>query len=129
MKKLIAESFALKGILTILSLLVIFHLMILCRVIPFEQVWGGRLKDVSEMISFESISIIINVLLLIIVVARTGVLKINIAPKLFRIAFGAMFLLFLLNTLGNVLSVNDFEKLVFTPITLVLSVFCLRLAL
>ena len=36
--------------------LFIFHLLILSQIIPFEIVWGGKLKTTEEMYVFESIS-------------------------------------------------------------------------
>lgn len=128
MKWYFSERFAANGLLVLLLLLVVFHALILLRVIPFEMVWGGRLQGVSEMVSFETVSILLNLLMLGIVAIKGKVLKINIHPSLIRIALWAMFGLFLLNTLGNLLSANLFEKTVFSPITLMLSLFCLRLA-
>jgi hypothetical protein len=39
-----------------------------------------------------------------------------------------MFLLFLANTAGNLASKNELEKRIFTPLTLVLALFSLRVA-
>jgi hypothetical protein len=36
-------------LLALLSFLLIFHLLILRRVIPFDLIWGGKLKDSSQM--------------------------------------------------------------------------------
>lgn len=128
MKLYISERFATNGLLLLLSGLVVFHGLILLRIIPFEMIWGGRLKDASEMMSFESISILVNLLMLGIVAIKGNFLKFNIHPRIVKAALWAMFGLFLLNTVGNLLSTNLFEKAVFAPITLVLSLFCLRLA-
>jgi membrane protein DedA with SNARE-associated domain len=40
-----------------------------------------------------------------------------------------MFCLFLFNTLGNILSENHLEKIIFTPVTIVLSLLMLVLIL
>jgi hypothetical protein len=92
------------------------------------MIWSGRLKDASEMVFFESISILVNLLMLGVVAIKGDFLKFNIHPRIVKTALWAMFGLFLLNTVGNLLSTNPFEKAVFAPITLVLSLFCLRLA-
>ena len=53
-----------------------------------------------------------------------------VLPHVFiKVILWLMFLLFLLNTLGNIFSLNKFEQLTFTPVTLVLSLLSLRLAL
>ena len=117
------------GLLIILSLFVIFHLLILLRVIPFEMVWGGRLKNASQMVSFETVSIVINLIMLAGVGVYAGILQVKINPMVIKAGFGIMFVLFLLNTIGNLSSENEWEKMVFTPLTLLLSLFSLRLAL
>jgi hypothetical protein len=40
-----------------------------------------------------------------------------------------MSLLFFLNTIGNFISKNDFERMIFTPLTLILSILFLRLSI
>jgi hypothetical protein len=128
MKDYISERFATNGLFVMLSLLMAFHGLILFRIIPFEMIWGGRLKDASEMVSFESVSILVNLLMLGLVAIKGNFLKIKIQPGIVKIALWAMFGLFFLNTIGNLLSTNLFEKAVFAPITFILSLFCLRLA-
>jgi hypothetical protein len=51
-----------------------------------------------------------------------------LSPVAEKIGLWLMFALFLLNTVGNLLSKNRYEKLIFTPITLLSAVFCLILA-
>jgi hypothetical protein len=60
---------------------------------------------------------------------HAGLVKVKMNRLVIRLALWAMAALFLLNTLGNLLSTNEFEKLVFTPLTLLLSLFSFRLAL
>ena len=128
MKKLVSESLAAYGILLILSAIIVFHCLIITGIIPFEIVWGGRLKNHSQMLQFESISIALNLIMLAIVAVRIGILKVNLKPAILKIAFWLMALLFSLNTIGNLLSSNSLETMIFTPLTLLLAVFCFRLA-
>lgn len=129
MRKFITVQFAQNGLLALLTLLIAFHFLILFRVIPFEIVWGGRLKDVSQMIQFESTSILINLLMLAVIAIKTGLLKINITPLFIKTALWTMFFVFFMNTMGNLVSNNFFEKIVFTPLTLLLAVLSLRIAI
>jgi hypothetical protein len=129
MKKLLTERTAIYSLLLILSLIVVFHFLVLLGVIPFQVVWGGRLTERAQMMRFEMVSIIVNLLMLAIVALRAGWWKVLISPVIIRVALWLMCGLFLLNTLGNLFSINKFEKLVFTPLTLILSLCCLRLAL
>jgi hypothetical protein len=111
-----------------MSIMVVFHFLILTSVIPFEIVWGGRLKNHSQMLSFETISIATNLLLLAVVSIYAGIIKVKINQGIIAGAFWLMFGLFSSNTLGNLLSNNQLEKILFTPVTLLLALFSLRLA-
>jgi hypothetical protein len=117
------------GLLTLFSLIIIFHLLVIIQIIPYEIVWGGRLTSLQQMYVSESISVALNLLFLVIVMVNTKFLNWQIPPKVITIFLWLMFALFVLNTLGNLLSVNSLEKMIFTPITILLSVFCLILAL
>ncbi|MFI5139363.1 MAG: hypothetical protein ACHQIM_16190 [Sphingobacteriales bacterium] len=129
MNRIIPERFALKGLLAILSLFILFHLLIISGAIPFGVVWGGTLKDKSQMLFFETISVIVNILLLSVAAIKAGILKIGVNSMVIQVILWIMFGLFLMNTIGNLFSNNHFEKLVFTPITLILSIFSLRVAM
>lgn len=117
------------GLLLLLSLFVLFHSTILLGIIPFEMVWGGRLKNHAQMLSFESFSILANLIMLAVVGVKAGLLRLRVHPKVIMAGLWIMFVLFLLNTVGNALSTNELEKLLFTPVTLLLSFFSLVLAL
>ena len=129
MKKFITDQFAINGLLTILSLFILFHLLVILNVIPFGVVWGGTMKDRSQMLTFETVSIIINILMLAVAGIKAGYLNIGINQLTVRVILWIMFTLFVMNTLGNLLSGSQFEKIVFTPVTLILSIFSLRVAI
>jgi len=116
------------GLIILFSLLIVFHGFAILGVIPYEMLWGGRLTGESQMLVFETISIWLNLIMLGIVVIHAGLWKINISPRITIIALWAMTALFLLNTIGNLVSKNQLEKMIFTPVTLVLFMLCLRLA-
>lgn len=118
------------SLLLIFLLVIIFHLLVLMGIIPFDIVWGGRLKSKDEMIPFEITSIALNSVMLGIVMMQAGLLKVNVKPIVFlKVAFWCMFVLFAINTVGNILSNNELERLIFTPLTFLLAVFSLRLAI
>jgi hypothetical protein len=129
MKNIISERFARNSLFAIFTLMVIFHLLVISRIIPFDMVWGGRLKDSSQMLAFETVSVIINLVMLAVVAIQAGLIKVSINRIIIKIAFWIMCALFLINTIGNLFSNNEFERLVFTPLTLLLFIFCLRLAM
>ncbi|MEY4929382.1 MAG: hypothetical protein RI909_106 [Bacteroidota bacterium] len=81
------------------------------------------------MIPFEITSIALNSVMLGIVMMQAGLLKVNVKPIVLKVAFWCMFILFAINTVGNIFSNNELERLIFTPLTLLLAVFSLRLAI
>ena len=129
MNKLISERLAVNSILIILSLIVLFHLAILTRLVPFDIVWGGRLKDTAQMRRFEAVSILANVLMIGVVAIRGGYLPVRVPTRIITILLWLMGALFVLNTVGNLASVNMWERLIFTPLTAVLALLCTRLAI
>lgn len=122
MKK-IAEN----GLVIIFSLLTLFHILILTGVIPMDIVWGGRLESIEEMRRFETISLTINLILLLFALGISGIIPLPIHTLVRKIVLYVMIVLFSLNTLGNLLSNNLLEKIAFTPITILLVVFCVVL--
>lgn len=129
MNNLGTNRIATVGLLSIQSLIIIFHLLVMVGVIPFGMVWGGRLKNTSEMLSFEAVSILMNLVMLAVVAIKANILRVHVNRTVIRVALWLMFFLFLLNTLGNVLSNNHLEKIIFTPLTFLLAFFSLRLAI
>ena len=129
MNNLAIIRLATRGLFLLLSLFVLFHLAILLGVVPYGMVWGGRLKSHAQMLSFESVSILANLVMLAVVGVRAGFLRLRVPALVLKTALWIMFVLFLLNTAGNALSTNGLEKLLFTPVTLLLAFFSLGLAL
>jgi hypothetical protein len=129
LKSYITERIAINGLCLILSSVIVFHLLVILGVIPFDIVWGGRLKDRSQMVSFELTSILLNLIMLAVVTIKAELIKIPVNKKIIRILLWLMALLFLLNTIGNLLSNNQLEKIIFTPLTFLLSLFSIRLAI
>ena len=78
---------------------------------------------------YESISLVLNLLMLFMVMAKGGLLHTGISKRVYAYFFGLMSLLFFLNTIGNFISKNDFERMIFTPLTLILSILFLRLSI
>ena len=109
---------ALKMMIGLLTLVVIFHLAIITELIPYSIVWAGRLKTPDEMYAFEAVSISINILLVALLFLKGNYIKHRISNKVLNTILWLFLLLFALNTIGNLMAETLFEKLVFTPLTL-----------
>jgi hypothetical protein len=53
-------------LIALFSITIVFHSLILLKVIPYAIAWGGRLQNDSEMFVFEGVSIALNALFLFI---------------------------------------------------------------
>lgn len=129
MKKTLSEKIAIYGMLVILTPMIIFHVLVICGIIPYEIVWGGRITSQSEMVVFETISIVALSLMVFVITVYAGLLKVNMHRAVMRVSLGLMTGLFFMNTAGNMQSLNQWEKLVFTPVTFLLFLFSFRLYL
>lgn len=106
----------------LLGAIIIYHFLILLKVIPYEVTWGGRLKNDSEMYIFEGLSILLNSFLLWLLLIKGGQTKPIIPIRVVNIVLWLFLILFLLNTVGNIFAKTNFEKL-FALITLLFTVF------
>ena len=108
-------------LLLISALVTVFHALILLRVIPYEITWGGNLKTVEEMYVFETLSILINLFFVFILLQKGEYIRYVMGRKTVNIILWIFFVLFTLNTIGNLFAETNFEKY-FTLLTLLSSV-------
>ncbi len=122
-------AFSQYGLIVILSFFLVLHICILTKIIPYKNVWGGRLNSDKEMYQFEIVSILVNLFFLFIILVQSEFLSIHFPKSIMSILLWTMTVLFLLNTYGNIISKSKIELIVFTPITIILAIFSLILAL
>ncbi len=122
------EKISAFGIIFILCILVLFHLTVVLKFIPYKNIWGGRLRNDREMYLFEPISIFVTVLMLIFMLQILGTIP-SFMPETGRyVLLWGMVILFFLSTVGNLLSKNRMEKQIFAPLSALLLVFSTLLA-
>lgn len=98
-------------------------------IIPYKIVWGGHLKSPAQKKVFEITSIIMVLVMIMIVGTNAAYFKINLNRKIILVLLWILFAFFIFNSIGNLFSRNLFERLVFTPFTLLISILCFRLAI
>ncbi|MCA6437172.1 MAG: hypothetical protein IM600_17065 [Bacteroidetes bacterium] len=103
-------SAAIKLFIALLLLVVVFHLCVLIKLIPYNIAWGGRLTNDAEMYVFESVSILINLFLIWVLLMKGAYLKFSFSTKTLTIILWIFFSLFVLNTIGNLFAKTNFEK-------------------
>ena len=113
---------AIKIMVSFLIVVVLFHFFIMLQIVPYNIVWGGRLKSVEEMYAFETVSIFINILLVGLLLWKGKLIRKGTSNKVLNAILWILLVLFALNTVGNLLAETILEKLVFTPLTLLFSI-------
>jgi hypothetical protein len=130
MKKLISVKLAGNILLFSLGLLFIFHVLVLLKVIPAGIVWGGQIKGVpANLVTLETVALLVTAVFILIVAAKTGYLQAGKLSGAVNVGIWLIFAYLLLNTLGNLASGISLEKLLFAPITIILALCALRLAI
>ena len=130
MKRLISVKLAGNILLAALGLLFIFHILVLLGVLPPDIVWGGQIQGVqSNLMLLEGIALAVTLLFVLIVAAKTGYLQAGRLQPVVNIGVWLIFIFLLLNTLGNLASGVSFESLFAAPLTIILALCALRLAI
>lgn len=129
MKKFISFKLANTSIITICTLALFLHILILFQVIPYHFVWGGRLNNSTDLIIFETISITVQTLFLFVILVKAGYMFKGKFNKVVNMGIWAMFVLMILNTIGNLASTSFFETIIMTPITALLVILLFRIGI
>lgn len=129
MKNLISIRLASNLIITINTVAILMHVMILLNMLPYDFVWGGRLKNEGDVIIFESISLGVQALFITIIVAKAGYAFKGKFKRTVNRGTWVMFGVMVLNTIGNFASSSGLETMVMTPLTGVLALLVFRLAI
>ncbi|MGS2780535.1 hypothetical protein ACVBAX_25100 [Robertmurraya sp. GLU-23] len=129
MKKFISFKLASTSIITIYTLALFMHILILFQVIPYHFIWGGRLNNSTDMYIFETISISLQILFLFVIGVKAGYFFKGQFNRMINMGIWVMFVLMILNTLGNLASTSFFETIIMTPITAFLAILLFRIGI
>ena len=99
-----------KIFLGLLLAIILFHLSIITKIVPYDITWGGRLTNDTEMYVFETVSILINLLLSWVLLMKGNFVKYKFPNQVVNIILWIFFAIFILNTIGNVFAKTFFEK-------------------
>ncbi|RJS67469.1 hypothetical protein [Priestia filamentosa] len=129
MKKFISTRMASYIILAINTLTLLMHVLILLNILPYDFVWGGRLKRQEDVILFEMVSILIQMIFISIVAVKAGYILKGQFKRTSNIGIWGIFGVMILNSIGNLASHSFLETVVMTPITFLLALLVFRLAI
>jgi hypothetical protein len=116
-------------LLITLILLAGFHVVILLGFVPIENVWGGQIESRATLIIAEIVALLIVNLFMLIVAVRANYIQVNGYARLFGFGTWVMLAFFALNTVGNLAAETLLEKVIFTPVTLILVICAWRLTI
>ena len=115
-------------LLLLLSLLVVFHVLVILDMFPFEQTWGGSIEDRSQVIVYEGFAIVSTLIFILIVAVKLDYIKIKRLQKAADIGIWIMGAFFSLSLVGNLMAKGGMEKTIFIPVSIVLVFLTFRLA-
>lgn len=127
MRKLISVKTAGKILIVFMSVLIIFHILILLGILPSDIVWGSRLENPEQVLIMELIALVITILFFLIIILKVS--NGRKYRKLVNIGVWIIFIYFSLNVIGNLASENLVEKAILSPIALFMALLTLRLAI
>jgi hypothetical protein len=104
------NRFLVRILLWISATVILLHLLFLFKFIPFDIVWGGRLKSDAEMLLFEAISIAVNLVFVWVMLQKARFVKPILGEKSIKSMLWFFFGLFVLNTVGNLAAETHLEK-------------------
>ena len=105
------SNLAIKIFIGLLIAVVLFHICIVVKIIPYNITWGGRLHNDSEMYVFESFSILVNIFLAAVLLMKGKLIRFTFTEKAVNTILWIFCFLFTLNTLGNLFAETSFEKM------------------
>lgn len=129
MKKIISARLAGNVLLAAFGLLAVFDVLVMFGILPSDIVWGGQIPEGTGAFWFELVALVVTLFFALIVAAKLGYISAGRFPRAINIGVWIIFAFMVLNTLGNLASGVTVEKLIFAPVTIVLALCALRLAL
>jgi hypothetical protein len=128
MKKLISAKLAGNILLLSLGLLLVFHILVLFKIIPANIMWDGQ-ANADNLSMLEIVALAVTLFFGFVVAAKTGYVNVGKFTGVVKVLVWIIFAFLLLNTLGNLASGVTAENFIFAPITLILALCALRLAI
>ena len=128
MKKIISAKLAGNILIASLGLLLVFHILVLLKILPATILWGGQATS-ANLAMLEFIALVVTIFFGLVIAAKTGYIKPGIFSGVVNVLTWAIFIFLLLNTLGNLASAVSAENFIFAPITIALALCALRLAI
>jgi len=107
----------------------VYDFLTIMKFISYDIGRGGQLKNDYQMRVFESVSIVINSLIIFIIALKGKIIQPFIPETVVTIFLWSLVILFLVNTIANLFADKLMEVVIFTPVTLMCALLLFRLTL
>ena len=105
---------------------IVLQLLLAAGIFPISMAWGGRQSQLTASLRIASISAAVLLRVFIYVIRyRAGLVGNVPTPVIIKVVSWIITAFMAFNTLGNLTSISTNEKLIFGPVTFILSVACL----
>lgn len=129
MKALLSPVLAGNILLVAFGALAVFHVLVLAGLVPADIVWGGHVEEgPASRVGPEIGALILSLLFMLVIAVRLGYVGTDRHRKQVTGGVWVIFAYLALNTVGNMLAQSSVETLIFTPLTLLMALLALRLA-
>jgi len=108
----------------LLSVVILLHLAILLQLIPYDIVWAGKIDSLESMYLLETVSLILNGTLMLVLYLKLKHLKQAMPTPVVDAILWIYVVIFGLNSVGNLFSQTLFELIFGTFFTLVMMYLC-----
>lgn len=129
MKKLISHKWAINIMIALLTVVLVFHTIVLTGTISYTIVWAGKISNVADMRKLEVISICVNSFLIMILLLKANYIQNKIQIKILNAIIWLFVILFSLNTIGNLFAKSNSELFFFTPLRFISAILSLRIVI
>jgi len=105
---------------------IVLQILLAAGILPISMAWGGRQSQLTASLRFASIvaAVLLGVFMYVIRY-RAGLLGRVPIPVIIKVASWIITAFLAFNTLGNITSLSSDEKLLFGPVTFILTIACL----
>ena len=105
---------------------IVLQILLAAGILPISMAWGGRQSQLTASLRIASIfAAVLLGAFIYIIRYRAGLVGNGRIPVLIKIISWIITAFMALNTLGNITSLSSNEKLLFGPVTFVLTLACL----
>lgn len=130
MRKIISAKLAGNILLVAFGFFMGFHGLGILGLIPADAIWGGQMAhSPAKLKLFELSALLVTVLFILVIAIKLAYIQTDRLSQMASLGVWVIFWYLVLNTIGNLASGAAFERLIFTPMTVLLALCAYRLAI